>query len=140
MLVKELYYLCLIYEEMVLAHYIHHLLHEGKISLEDKAENINLNDASHDKVATLIENNELGFQTIGIYSLKRRRNQFAFIFAQNKGATIEYFMNIFHQRPLNCVKLLLDYEVIRGNEVTTFRELQKEFTEFPVLAGIFKRA
>lgn len=49
-------------------------------------------------------------------------------------------MNIFHQRPLNCVELLLDYEVIRGNEVTTFRELRKEFTEFPVLAGIFERA
>lgn len=139
MLVKELYYLSLLFEEVVLAHYIYYLLHEGKISLEDDAENMNFNDAEKDKVDALIKNNVLGFHKIGIFSLKRKPNQFAFIFAPDKNKAIEHFIDIFHQKPLNCVEILLDYEIFRGNEIISFRELKHEYTEFPAFVGIYER-
>ena len=139
MLIKELYTLSLLYEEMVLAHYIYYLLGEGKISLEDDVENLNFNDAEQDIVDALIENNVLGFQKIRIFSLKRKPNQFAFIFARDRNSAIKHFIDIFHQKPLNCVEILLDYEILRGNEIISFRELKHEYTEFPAFVGIYER-
>jgi hypothetical protein len=43
-----------------LAHYIHHLLEEGNISLDDNICNIDFDQADHQKVADMIENNVLG--------------------------------------------------------------------------------
>ena len=60
MKIKDLYYDSLKYEESALAHYIYHLLQEKKITLEDSAQNLDLEEADHDKVAEMIENNVLG--------------------------------------------------------------------------------
>ena len=61
MIVKDLYLDCFRYEESSLAHYIHHLLAEQKISLDDNISKIDLDQADHQKVAELIQNNVLGF-------------------------------------------------------------------------------
>ena len=81
MFVKDVYQDCLRYEESSLAHYIHHLLAEKKISLDDDISKIDLNQADHQKVAEMIQNNVLGFHKIGIYSLKMNQKDFVFIFA-----------------------------------------------------------
>lgn len=137
MRVKELYHLSLKYEESVLAHYIYHLIQEKIINLEDEVEKLDLNEADHEKVAMMIENNVLGFQTIRIYALTYARKKYIFIFARNEKEATQHFIKTFQQKPLSCVELLLDYEIMRGNEVTTFRELRKEYDRFPVLIGGF---
>jgi hypothetical protein len=57
MLVKEAYFYSLRCEESALAHYIHHLLVEKKISLDDPLSKIDLEHADHQKVKEMIENN-----------------------------------------------------------------------------------
>lgn len=139
MLVKDVYRDCIIYEESALAHYIHHLLAEKKISLEDDFDKIDLEQADHQKVAEMIRNNYLGFHKIGIYSLKMNQREFIFIFAKNQQEAIQYFVKTFHKSPLNCHEYSLDFELSRGNGVISFRDMRKEFTSFPAIAGYFKR-
>jgi hypothetical protein len=127
MLVKEMYLNCFKYEEYILAHYLHHLLAEKKVSLNDHISKIDLNEANHQTVAEMIKNNVLGFHQVNIYSLKKNKHEFVFIFAVSKQAAIECYQETFHQRPLNCHEYSLDFEIIRGNEVISFRDIRKEF-------------
>jgi hypothetical protein len=71
MKVRDLYIDAICYEEVSLAHYIHHLLQEGKVSLEDDAAHLDLNLADHEKVREMIENNVLGFHKVGVYSFTK---------------------------------------------------------------------
>lgn len=139
MIVKELYLESIRTEESSLAHYIHHLLEEQKISLDDNISNIDFDQADHQKVAELIENNVLGFYKVGIYSLKMNQNEFVFIFAGSEQKAIKFYIETFHQTPLNCHEYSLDFELTRGNDVISFREMRKEFMSFPSIAGYFKR-
>ena len=91
------------------------------------------------KVTDMITRNTLGFQKINLYSLKITQKKFIFIFAASDQAAVNYFTNIFQQRPLNCHEISLDFEISRGNEVTTFRTLKKEFEKFPALVGSFEK-
>jgi hypothetical protein len=70
-----------------------------------------------------------------IYALTNARKNYIFIFARNKKEAIQHFIKTFHQKPIHCAEVLLDYEIMRGNEVITFRELRKEYDSFPVLIG-----
>ncbi|WP_239094188.1 hypothetical protein [Bacillus sp. B15-48] len=70
MLIKDVYLDSITYEQSSLAHYLYHLLAEQKISLDDKIDRLDFNQADHQKVAELIENNVLKFRKIGVYSLK----------------------------------------------------------------------
>jgi hypothetical protein len=139
MVVKEVYRDCIMYEESALAHYIHHLLAEKKLSLEDDISKIDLQQANHQKVRDMIEKNVLGFRKVGIYSLKMNQEEFIFIFAHNREEAIQFFMKTFHQRPLNCHEYSLDFELARGNDVISFRDMRKEFKSFPAIAGCYKR-
>ena len=100
--VKELYMDCFYYEESSLAHYLHHLLAEKKISPEDDISKIDLEQADDQKVAVMIKNNTLAFHKICIYSLKMNNNDFVFIFAASQQEAIQFYVNRFHQKPLNC--------------------------------------
>ncbi|MBM6616975.1 hypothetical protein [Bacillus suaedaesalsae] len=139
MLVKDYYLDCLQYEEATLAHYIHHLLAESKLSLTDDVSKIDLNLADHEKVAELIQKNVLGVHRVNIYSLKINPQQFFFIFAQSPEEAIQFFADNFGQKPLNCVEYPLEFEILRGNEVVTFREMRREFSSFPALVGEYTR-
>jgi hypothetical protein len=138
-IVKDLYLDSIRYEESSLAHYIHHLLEEGRISLDDNISKIDFDQADHQKVAELIENNVLGFHKIGIYSLKMNQNDFVFIFAESEQKAIQFYTETFHHAPLNCHEYSLDFELVRGNGVISFREMRKEFISFPAIAGYFRR-
>jgi hypothetical protein len=122
-----------------LAHYIHHLLEEGNILLDDNISKIDFDQADHQKVAELIENNGLGFHKVGIYSLKMNQNDFVFIFADSQQEAIQFYTGTFHHAPLNCHEYSLDFELVRGNGVISFREMRKEFMSFPAIAGYYKR-
>ena len=139
MIVKEIYMDCLRYEESTLANYIHHLLAEKKISLEDDFSIKDLEKADHQKVKELIQNNVLGFHKVGIYSLKIVHKEFVFIFAANDREAIQFYTNTFHQNPLNCHEYSLDYQLDRGNGVISFRDMRKEFESFPAIAGFCER-
>jgi hypothetical protein len=139
MFVKDLYVDCFHYEEFSLAYYIHHLLVEKKISMEDHISNINLSQADHQKVAEMIQRNPLGFFKVGIYSLKMNQKDFVFIFAGNHKEAIQFYTETFQQNPLNCHEYSLDFQLARGNDVISFRDLRKEFLTFPAIAGCFKR-
>jgi hypothetical protein len=136
-IVKDLYLESIRLEETSLAHYIHHLLTEQKISLDDNISKIDLNQADHQKVAEMIENNVLSFQKIGIYSLKMNQNKFVFIFAQSQQQASQYYTETFRQTPLSCHEYFLDFELSRGNEVISFRDMRKELEIFPAIAGYF---
>jgi hypothetical protein len=139
MIVNDLYMDCFRYEESALAHYIHHLLTEKKISLDDDMSKIDLEQADHQKVRELIQNNELGFHKVGIYSLKMNQRDFVFIFAASQQEAKQFYTKTFHQTPLNCHEYSLDYQLARGNDVISFRDMRTEFTSIPAIAGHFKR-
>jgi hypothetical protein len=76
MLVKDVYLDSFYYEESTLAHFIHHLLAEKKISLDDDMSKLDFDQADQQKVAEMIQNNVLGFHKICIYSLKMNQKDF----------------------------------------------------------------
>ena len=137
--VKELYMDCFYYEESSLAHYLHHLLAEKKISLEDYISKIDFEQANDQKVAEMITTNTLAFHKICIYSLKMNNNDFVFIFAACQQEAIQFYRKRFHQKPLNCHEYSLDFQFDRDNAVISFREMRQEFTSFAAIAGYFNR-
>ncbi|WHY84038.1 hypothetical protein QNH39_15245 [Neobacillus novalis] len=139
MFVKDLYMDSIRFEESSLAHCIHHLLAEQKISLDDDISKLDFDQADHQKVAEMIHNNVLGFHKICIYSLKMNQKDFIFIFAASEQEAIKFYRSTFHQTPLNCHEYPLDFELCRGNGGISFRDMRKEFMSFPAIAGRFER-
>jgi hypothetical protein len=139
MLVREVYLYSISHEESSLAHCIHHLLGEKKISLDDDISKIDFSQTDHQKVAEMIQNNVLGFHKVSIYSLKRSKKVFVFIYASSQQDAVQFYTEAFHQKPLNCHEYPLDFELARGNEVISFRDMRKEFMSFPAVAGYFKK-
>jgi hypothetical protein len=137
--VRELYEESIRYEEKTLAHYILHLLQEGRVSLEDDADSLDFAKADHQKVAQMIEQNQLGFSDIKIFSLKYDNKRFAFIFAASEEEAIQFFRQKFKRKPYNCHEYPLDFPMSRGNEFLTFRDMKKEHSHFPALAGFYER-
>ncbi|MDR6999691.1 hypothetical protein [Neobacillus niacini] len=138
MMVKELYQDCFQYNESSLAHCIYHLLEEQKISLKDDISKIDLNQVDQQKVAKLIQHNYLGIHKMGIYSLKMNHKEFVFIFAESEEEAIDFYTKTFHQTPLNCHEYSLDFQLTRGKEVISFRDMKKDIKSFPAIAGYFK--
>ncbi|MBM4764715.1 hypothetical protein [Bacillus sp. B15-48] len=139
MLVKDMYFDAIMYEESVLAHVIQHLILERKVSWEDPISLLDFDQADMQKVTEMINGNALGFKKINCYSLKMDQKKFIFIFAASPQEAVDYFTNSFQQRPLNCHEMLLDYEMTRGNEVKSFRALKNEHEKYPAIAGCFER-
>jgi hypothetical protein len=139
MLVKNMYQDCLYYEETSLAYYLYHLLTEKKISLGDDVSIIDLNQADHQKVSVMIQNNILGIQKIGIFSLKMNNKAFVFIFASSQKEAIQFYNLSFHKTPLNCHEYPLEFELTRKSGVISFRAMKKEFRRFPAIAGYFMK-
>jgi hypothetical protein len=139
MLVGELYLESIRLEQCSLAHYLYHLLAERKILMNDTTDQLDLEKADHKKVAELIQTNHLGIRKLGIYSLKRNAKEFVFIYAYGEEEAIEFFTKTFRDAPLNCHEYPLDFELARGKGVISFREMKKEFDDFPVVAGYFMR-
>jgi hypothetical protein len=139
MLVRDVYLDSLRYEETSLAHCIHHLLEEKKISLDDDMSQIDLNQVDPQKVAEMIGNNVLGIQKLNIFSLKRSKNEFVFIYAARQKDAIQLYTETYHQHPLNCLEFLLDFQLIRGNEIISFRDMRKEFVSFPAVVGCYRK-
>lgn len=137
--VRELYEESIRYEEKTLAHYILHLLQEGKVSLEDDVDSLDFMQADHEKVAQMIRENKLGFSDIKIFSLKYDNKRFAFIFAASEEEAIQFFRQKFKRKPYNCHEYPLDFPMSRGNEFLTFRDMKKEHSHFPALAGFYER-
>jgi hypothetical protein len=138
-LIKDAYFDCFLYEDSSLAHYIHHLLDEKKVSLEDDISKLNFDLANHQQVAEMITTNVLGINKVRVYSLKMNQMGFVFIFALSEDEAIQLYEKTFHQKPLNCHESLLDFEFYRGMEVVSFRDRRKEFGCFPAIAGYFSR-
>jgi hypothetical protein len=139
MKVRDLYIDAICYEEVCLAHYIHHLLEEGKVSVEDDAATLDLNLADHAKVKEMIENNVLGFHKIGVYALKKNQREFVFIFAETEQEAMQFFAKTFHKTPINCHQYSLSTQIMREHRMTTFWEMRKEHFAFPAVAGFFVR-
>lgn len=138
--VRELYEDSIRYEEKTLAHYILHLLQEGRVSLDDDADKIDFLQADYEKVAQMIVQNQLGFSDIKVFSLKYDDKQFAFIFAASEEEAIQFFRQKFKRKPYNCHEYPLDFLMSRGKEFLTFRDMRKEHSSFPALAGFYERS
>ena len=91
------------------------------------------------KVAEMVGNNVLGFQKLNIFSLKRSKNEFVFIFAARQQDAIQLYTETYHQMPLNCHEYLLDFQFARGKEVISFRDMRKEFVSFPTVVGCYRK-
>jgi hypothetical protein len=139
MLVRDVYLDSLRYEETSLAHCLHHLLEEKKITLDDDISQIDLNQADPQIVAEMVDNNLLGFSKMNIYSLKKSKNEFVFIFAITQQEAVHLFTETYLQRPLNCIEYLLDFQLTRGNETISFRDMKKEFISFPAVVGCYEK-
>jgi uncharacterized glyoxalase superfamily protein PhnB len=139
MFVKEAYLDSLRNEESALAHYIHHLLAEKKISLDDDMSKLDFKQADHQKVKEMIQNNVLGIYKRGVYSLKMDQKTFVFIFAASQHEAIEFYTRTFDHIPLNCHEYPLDFQFTRGNEILSFRDMKKECKGIPAIAGYFNK-
>lgn len=139
MLVKDAYFDSLRFQESALAHYIHHLLGEMKISLDDDMSKIDFQQADHQKVREMIQNNVLGIHKIRVYSLKMNQKDFVFIYAASEQEAIQFYTISFHQTPLNCHEYSLDFQLARGNDVISFRDIRKEYEDLPAIAGYFNK-
>jgi hypothetical protein len=139
MLVRDVYLDSLLYEETSLAHCIYHLLEEEKISLDDDMSQIDFDQVDPQKVAEMISKNVLGIQKLNIFSLKRSKTEFVFIFATRQQDAIQLYTETYHQLPLNCLEYLLDFQLVRGNEVVSFRDMRREFVSFPAVVGCYKK-
>jgi hypothetical protein len=139
MLVKDAYFDSLRFQESALAHYIHHLLGEMKISLDDDMSKIDFQQADHQKVREMIQNNVLGIHKYRVYSLKMNQKDFVFIYAASEREAIQFYTKSFHQTPLNCHEYSLDFQLTRGNDVISFRDMKKEFEYLPAIAGYFNK-
>jgi hypothetical protein len=138
--VRELYEDSIRYEEKALAHYILHLLQERPVSLDDDASLIDLSKADHQKVAQMIQQNQLGLSDIKVFSLKYDEKIFAFVFAASQKEAIAFFQKKFKRKPKNCHEYPLDFPMARGQEFLTFRDMRKEHKNFPAIAGIYERS
>jgi hypothetical protein len=139
MLVKDAYFDSLRFQESALAHYIHHLLGEMKISLDDDMSKIDFQQADHQKVREMIQNNVLGIHKYRVYSLKMNQKDFVFIYAASEQEAIQFYTKTFHQTPLNCHEYSLDFQLARGNDVISFRDIRKEYEDLPAIAGYFNK-
>ncbi|WP_335871262.1 hypothetical protein [Bacillus sp. 2205SS5-2] len=137
--IRELYESSIEYEHVTLAHCILHLLQEGKVSLEDDESMLDLSLANSEQLDNMIENNLLGFSQVRIFSLKQKKNTFAFIYAKFKGEARKHFRETLKTTPINCHEYPLDFEMVKGNRVVSFREMKKEFDCFPVMVGVYER-
>ncbi|WP_147532318.1 hypothetical protein [Bacillus marasmi] len=140
MVVRDLYFDSILYEESTLAHCIYHLLIEKKITLEDDISKFNMQEADKQKVAELTNKNVLGvFRKAGIFSLKMDQQNFVFIFAKSDSEASQFYTEMFGKAPLNCHEYSLDFQLTRGRELISFRDMRKEFEKFPAIAGYFKK-
>jgi hypothetical protein len=48
---------------------------------------------------------------------------FVFIFAASEQEAMQFYTETFHQNPLNCHEYSLDYQLARGNEVISYRDM-----------------
>ncbi|MEH7122085.1 hypothetical protein V7127_02450 [Bacillus sp. JJ1773] len=137
--IRKLYENAIKYEESTLAHYIAHLLQEGKVKLEDDESTIDFKLADHDRVQQMINKNELGFSNVKPFALKYSNNSFVFVYANNQQEAIELFQRTLRTRPKNCHEYSMDFVIEKGNRFISFRDLKKEFTKFPDLIGFYER-
>jgi hypothetical protein len=137
--VKEYFEEVIKLEESTLAHYLFHLLQEKKLSSNDHISKIDLNQANHQIVEEMIQKNHLCFRKVKIYSLKQNEKNFVFIFARSKEDAIQLYKDTYFHSPLNCTESSLDSEFSRGNGKISFRDMKKEFSIFPAIAGYFSR-
>ncbi|MEH7490692.1 hypothetical protein [Neobacillus niacini] len=139
MLVREVYEDCFHFNESTLAHCIYHLIEEEKITLDDDMAKVDFKQVDNQKVSTMIQNNLLGINKFGIFSLKMNQKEFVFIFANSKQEAIQFYHDTFYTYPLNCHEYTLDYQLARGNKVISFREMRKDFENIPAIAGFFEK-
>lgn len=137
--IKKLYEKALKYEHSSLAHYIAHLIREGKISLDDDEAALDLTQADHSIVRASIERNDLCFSLIKVFSLKHSDMKFAFIYARNQQEAIDYFKKIFKSVPKNCHEYPMDFVIEKGNRFVSFRDLKRECAQFPTFIGYYER-
>ena len=137
MKIREMYDYCIANEERVMGHYILCCLQESRLTLEDDVAQLPHCDAQ--KVQDMVKKNVLGFSTIKIFSLKKNKTTFVFIFASDAQQAIHFFKKVYHHKPLSCHDYPLDYPMARGNAYLTFLEMRKEFIDFPTLVGVYER-
>jgi hypothetical protein len=65
------------------------------------------------------------------------QKDFVFIFAASEQAAIQFYTKKFHNTPLNCHEYSLDFQLARGNDVISFRDMKKDCSPFPAIAGYF---
>jgi hypothetical protein len=135
MLVRDVYLDCFYYEESTLDHYIHHLLAEKKISLDDDISKMDLTQTNHQKVAEMIQNNVLGFHKVIIFSLKRSKKDYVLYLRSKPARCIKLYTETFQQAPLNCLEYPPDFQLPRGNDVVSGNE--EGICEFSCYSGVF---
>lgn len=135
--VKEMYEESISNGYSFMAHALYYLLREGAVSPDDPFDVIDSHALDYTQVSTLEEQNYLGLNVIKPYSLKMDAQTFVFVFAKDKAEAMSFIKRKYGLTPLNCHEYPLDFSLMRGNVFTTFREIKKEFFEFPALIGEF---
>jgi len=137
MTARELLEAAIEQEEISLVYCLVYLFRKGLIQENDR--NIDFSRVVNQEVARLIEENPLGIRKIRIYCLRRNRKRYEFIFAENEQEAAAHFRELFHTEPLNIHEYPLDFEMLEGKRVTSFREMRKRFNTFPAYLGYYEK-
>ena len=137
--VQEFFETCIEYEYTGLAHCLLYMLREGRAKPDDRVDQLDFESVDKEKIDQMERKNLLGFNLIKVFSLKIDKDLFVFVFAKTKEEAIEFVRKKLRKKPLNCHEYWLGHELQRGNEVISFRDMRKEHTSFPAIAGFFKR-
>lgn len=127
------------YEYTRLAHCLFYMFQEGLAKPDDRVDTLNFDAVDQKKVDEMSEKNILGINHIKVFSLKIDKDLFLFVFARDEQEAKKFVSSKLQRKPLNCHEYWLGYEMQRGNEVISFRDMRKEHTSFPAIAGFFKR-
>ena len=137
MTARELLEAAIEQEEISLVYCLVYLFRTGLIQENDTDIDFSLVD--NQEVGKLIEENQLGIRKIRIFSLKRNRKRYEFIFAEKEEEAAARFRELFHTEPLNIHEYPLDFEMLEGKRVTSFREMRKRFNTFPAYLGYYEK-
>lgn len=137
--IKQLFNDAITYDEPTLAYVIWHLVQEGKARMEDDESILDSSPIDNEKVEIMLKENVLGFNFLKVFSLKMNDKQFIFIFAQSEEEAVKHYIERFKKNPINCHEYEMDTPMSNGDRFFTFRQLAKEFQEFPAVAGQFEK-
>jgi hypothetical protein len=122
-----------------MAHSLYYLIREGLVSPNDPHTVLDHVEIDVNLVGEWTKQNYLCIHVEKVYALQVADNEFVFVFAKDPQQAVAFIRNKWKVHPRNCQESSLDFTIMRGQEIVSFRDIKKDFLSFPTIIGLFKR-